>query len=81
MNRNGVPIAIDTVVYDRNRQQLPAAELERCAGQWVAISGDGTRILAAADSVEDLTRELKARGIDQAAVVWERLPAADEGWL
>jgi hypothetical protein len=82
MNQNKTLAAIDPVLYDQNRQRLGPADLEPFAGQWVAISGDGTRVVAFGQSVDDLARVLADLGIEGSTVVWERLPAAGEDtWL
>jgi hypothetical protein len=83
MTANAKPhTPIDVVLYDRNRRQIPFETLAPYAGQWVAISGDGTRVIASGQSIEDLAAALKVAGIDGTAVGWERIPGLDEDtWL
>ncbi len=81
-NSHPAATAIDTVLYDRNRRQIPPATLEPYAGQWVAISGDGTRILASGPDLETAENHLAALSIAGDSVGWERIPALDEDtWL
>jgi hypothetical protein len=73
---------IDVVLYRRNRRQMPPEALEPYAGQWVAISGDGTRVLASGPDLETAEDNLAALGIPGNSVGWERIPGPDEEtWL
>jgi hypothetical protein len=73
---------IDLARHLANRRLIPASELERYAGQHVAFSADGTRVVAAGVDPEAVVAELRRRGIEQSAVVWSYVPAADEAtWL
>lgn len=78
----GPETGIDTVIYDRNRRNIPPEALEPYAGQWVAISGDGTRVLAWGPDLATAEANLAALGIPGNGVGWERIPAEDEEtWL
>ena|SRR5215469_6085877 len=55
--------------YEQNRAKFPLDELAKYAGQYVAFSLDGTRILAGADTMEAVEEKLIAAGIDPARVV------------
>ena len=80
MSNNGRPI--DVVVYDRNRRRIPQEQLAPYAGQWVAISSDGTQVVASGRLIEDLALNLEALGIASDSVGWERIPAPGEDtWL
>ena len=73
---------LDLVVYEQNRRRIPAEVLEPYAGQWVAFSPDGTRVVAHGSRIEDLGREMDRLGVDSNRVVLERIPALDEDtWL
>jgi hypothetical protein len=73
---------IDLAAFERNRRQLPAEVFAPFAGQWVAISGDGTRILASGPDLETAEQNLAALGIPGNAVGWERVPGVEEDtWL
>jgi hypothetical protein len=63
--------------YEKNRAQFPVEELQRYAGQWVAFSMDGSRILASADSLPDLEERLDAAGEDPQQVALERIEFED----
>ena len=79
MNQKGPPEqGIDTALYDRNRRRIPPEVLAPYAGQWVAISGDGTRILASGPDLEAAEANLAALGIPGNSVGWERIPGPDE---
>jgi hypothetical protein len=58
--------------YEKNRANIPPEELMRSAGQWVALSSDGSRILARAGNLTELEERLTARGEDpeQVALEW-----------
>jgi hypothetical protein len=55
--------------YEQNRAKFPLDELAKYAGQYVAFSLDGTRILASADTMEAVDEKLVAAGIDPSRVV------------
>jgi hypothetical protein len=52
-----------------NRSKVPAKELLRYAGQHIAWSWDGSRILASDPDRRALDQKLRAAGIDIARVV------------
>jgi hypothetical protein len=68
----------DTRSYSMNRKKFPAEELARYAGQWLAWSPDGTRILAHGQDQETVEAQLRATGIDPSEVVWSSMPRLDE---
>jgi hypothetical protein len=66
--------AIDVLLFRRNRDQFPDEQLEPYWGKQVAWSGDGTRIIAAGDDVEQLYERLAALGVHPTEVVDEFIP-------
>jgi hypothetical protein len=79
METNGRPQpGIDVWLYDQNRGRIPPEVFQPFARQWVAISGDGTRILAAGPDLDSAETNLAALGIDGGTVGWERIPGPDE---
>lgn len=73
---------IDVVLYERNRRRIPPEALEPYAGQWVAFSGDGTRVLASGPDLQTAEANLAALGIAGDEVGWARVPGLDEEtWL
>jgi hypothetical protein len=75
-------LLFDTVLYWENRQKMPPEALAPYAGQWVAISGDGLRVLASGPDLGAAEANLAKLGIPGNAVGWERVPGEDEDtWL
>jgi hypothetical protein len=60
----------DPAVYAANKAKFPPEELRKYAGQWVAWSLDGTRILAACPVGGDLDAILRAAGLDPQQTVF-----------
>ena len=83
MSTNGQPREeIDLGRYSENWLKIPCEEFAKYAGQWVAISGDGTHILVGGSDWETAEANLAALGIPGDAVGWTRIPALDEeSWL
>lgn len=67
----------DTRFYSENRAKFPPDDLLPYAGQWVAWTADGTRIVAHGIEIERVEQELQALGIAPSAVVWEEIPPLD----
>jgi hypothetical protein len=63
--------------YRRNREQLSAEVLAPYAGQHVAFSADGSKILDGDADLAELERKLAERGIDPSTVVFDFIPAED----
>ena len=55
--------------YHQNRRNFPLEELAKYAGQYVAFSPDGTRILASGASEEEMEQNLIAAGVHPSQVV------------
>jgi hypothetical protein len=65
--------------FDRNREQLPAAEREKWAGQHVAWSWDGAGIVAGAGTLATLLAELQRMRVDPATVVFDFIDLPETG--
>jgi hypothetical protein len=63
--------------YETNRAKFSLAELQKLAGQWVAFSLDGSRILASAETLATLEKQLAAAGVDAELVALEYMELAD----
>ncbi|MCI0377315.1 MAG: hypothetical protein L0215_06905 [Gemmataceae bacterium] len=62
----------------KNRESIDRAELLRHRGRWLALSEDGSKILAAAQSLEVLETTLVQQGIDPQSVHFEFLPGTED---
>jgi hypothetical protein len=69
---------MDMKVFQSNRQRFPAEELARYAGQFVAWSADGTRILASDRDELRLVNALPEAGLSSAETLIAFVPAEDE---
>jgi hypothetical protein len=67
--------------FEENQSRFPVEELWKYAGQHVAWSMDGTRLLAGAVSLNDLIRQLHEAGIDPQRVVFDYVDPPDKGFL
>jgi len=65
--------AASTSIYRENRAQFPLDELRRRAGQWVAFSADGRRIVAGAVTISELADQVRALKHDMRDVVLEHI--------
>ena len=63
--------------FDRNRIAIPTAEWQRYIGQWVAISEDGSRIVAGDEDIGRLYDQIVAMGLDPATVTFEGVEEPD----
>jgi sensor c-di-GMP phosphodiesterase-like protein len=64
-------------VYEQNRAKLPPNELAAQAGRWVALTLDGSRVLASAPTLAELEEQLGAAGVDPQQVAFERIERED----
>jgi hypothetical protein len=67
----GVPGVVQR--FFDNRANVPPERLVEYAGRYVAWSLDGARLLAAAESEEELRRTLEEQAINPSFVVYEFL--------
>jgi hypothetical protein len=73
---------MDVALYLENRRRIPPEELAPYAGQWVAFSGEGTRILASGPDLATAEANLAALGVPGDEVGWARIPGPGEDcWL
>jgi hypothetical protein len=63
--------------YEENRAKFPIGELRKYAGQWVAFSLEGSRVLANAETIADLEKRLMATGEDPQSVALEKIEFED----
>ena len=70
---------IDSNLFNINRNKVPLTELQKYAGQWVAWSADGTRILASHPTMPGLCDLLDKQGIDSMSVVLSEIHADEVG--
>ncbi|MGI8981030.1 MAG: hypothetical protein ACR2FY_17520 [Pirellulaceae bacterium] len=67
--------------FDRNRMAIPTAEWQRYIGQWVALSADGSRIVAGAPNIGELEVKLRELGVNPEEVVFEGVEEPDTIYL
>ena len=63
--------------FQPNRGQIPPAERLKHRGQWIAISPDGGRIVAAHADLATLDSLVIAAGEDPETVAFERIESDD----
>lgn len=63
--------------FQANRARIPRAELMKYLGQWIAVSGDGRRIIAGHADLERLDALVIAAGEDPEHVALERVEYDD----
>ena len=64
--------------YRTNRSRFPQTELVKYQGGWVAFSSDGCRIIAGAETVEQLEEKLEGLSKDAQGVVLEWLAGPED---
>jgi hypothetical protein len=67
--------------FSKNQSRFPVEELWKYAGQHVAWSWDGTRILASAPSDEELYQKLVEEGLDPQRVAFGYVDPPDIAFL
>ena len=78
MNTNGQRLEPpDLSKFHQNRQTFSLDELAKHAGKHVAFSPDGTRIVASADTEEELDAALNAAGVPCSQVVYSYIYPSD----
>jgi hypothetical protein len=67
---NNVPEGwLDYKTFEENRRRFPQEELMKYAGQNIAWSIDGTRIIASGKDVNELVDKLEAMGVEAGTFV------------
>ena len=80
MNSNGKADGwIDGTLYSKNRRDFPLKELQKYAGQWVAFSADGTRIVASHPDMLALCGIIDRAGLKPHEVVYSLIHADEVG--
>jgi hypothetical protein len=59
---------------NENRARIPPGQLAVFVGQWVAWTGDSTRILASGKDWDEVERKLAELGLDASQVIFEHFP-------
>jgi hypothetical protein len=73
---------IDLALFQENWRKIPSEQLLPYAGQYVAFSADGTRVVAWGPDYDAVEAQLNSLGLDGSEVVWDRIPGLDEDtWL
>jgi hypothetical protein len=63
--------------YLKNRAAFPLEELTKHRGEWVALSPDGTRLVATSRDPDDLDELVRAAGEDPEDCPIEGIPEMD----
>jgi hypothetical protein len=69
---------MDMQLFQTNRRNFPSEELAKYAGQYIAWSPDGTRILACDKDELRLASSVRAAGHNSGDVLIAFVPAEDE---
>lgn len=67
----------DRWVYVENRRKFPREEQRKYAGQWLAWSADGSRIVAHHEDLQQVVRIVDEAGIDREDVIFDWEPEED----
>ncbi|HTU20238.1 MAG TPA: hypothetical protein VMG10_19395 [Gemmataceae bacterium] len=67
--------------FHDNWHQFPQQELAKYWGKQVAVSPDGTRIVASGDTLEEVDAALEAAGIHFSQVVHCYIDPPDVSWI
>lgn len=67
--------------FERNRMAIPTVEWRRYIGQWVAISPDGSRIVAGDADFAALDAKVIALGENPEDVVYEGVPEPADSYI
>jgi hypothetical protein len=83
MNQNNHdPGWVDSRLFLENQRRFPPDELAKYAGQCVAWSLDGTKILASGADLDSAEEQLRQAGVSTRDVVWSSVPApGEDAWL
>jgi hypothetical protein len=72
---------LDLSHFHENWLKFPQEELAKSAGKHVAFSPDGTRLVAAGDTLEELDAALDAAGIHFSQVVHDYIDPPDVSYI
>jgi hypothetical protein len=72
---------VDSNLFTENFNRYPAEELLKYAGQYVAWTLDGTRILASGSDELEMEERLKEMGLDPSRVVGMYIPTPDQSTI
>lgn len=67
--------------YHENRNKLSLELMAKYAGKYVAISPDGTRIIASGDTEEEMEANVLAAGIHPSQVVGDYIDEPGVSWI
>ncbi len=81
IRRSDTMVPADVRSYSENRSQVPAGDLARYAGKYVAWSLDGRQILADGADPDLVEKQLVGAGLDPASVVLGYVDPPDEAFL
>jgi hypothetical protein len=82
MSNNGIPPGWwDYKTFDENHRRFPQEELLKYAGQCIAWSIDGTRIVASGKTVDELEDKLQAMGMKPSETVADYVDPPDVSQL
>jgi hypothetical protein len=77
MSDNQSQKQIDLGLFGKNWARFPPEELAKYQGEHVAVSPDGTKIIAHGPDLDRLVEELQQRGIHFSEVGWSFVPTED----
>ncbi|MBW3538908.1 MAG: hypothetical protein KY476_01430 [Planctomycetes bacterium] len=69
---------MDIQLFQANRARFPSDELRAHNGRWIAFNHDATRIVASAETLDELEGELAAAGVNAEYVGLEWVENLDE---
>jgi hypothetical protein len=75
------PDEIDLALFEENRTKFPPEDLLCYAGQYIAWSPDGTRVVASAPDRAALRERLKTAGVPANRVVFNYVDPPDVAFL
>lgn len=69
---------VDRRVYVENRRKFTLEEINRYAGQWVAWSVDGSKVVAHHEDLKEAARLVQEAGLTWEDVIYDRIPPEGE---
>jgi hypothetical protein len=58
-------------------RNIPDAELRKFDGKWIAVSADGDRVVAAADSLLEVDKLVRGKGVNPETLGYEHIKLED----